>query len=169
MSNINTDLKIETLKHTMDRYDLYYDSVNNKGNLYLALNTFLFGGMITGYYAIEESVKAKCLILSFVWIGLICCLLSIGLTLWAINPYIKKPSTTNRSVLFFGSVSKLSFPSFKKMYDEMTEDKRYEDYLQQVHILASGLQNKYHRLQVATYFLGASFLCIIIIGIIILN
>ena len=170
MENIAMVEKIETLKHTIDRYDLFYDSVNNKGNLYLALNTFLFGGMVTGYYAIKESIVGRCDILFFVWIGLALCLLSIGFTLWAIIPYINKQAdSTNGSVLFFGNVSNLSFTSFKKMYEEMTDEKRYEDYLQQVHLLALGLQNKFRRLQIATYLLGGCFLCIIIIGIKILN
>lgn len=40
MRSITTTEKIETLKHTMDRYDHNYDSVNNKTNVFLTLNTF---------------------------------------------------------------------------------------------------------------------------------
>jgi len=165
MRNNSWNDKIEMLKHTMNRYDHYYDSINNKGNLYLTLNTFLFGGVITGYYAIKESISGQCDILFFAWICLICCLLSLGLTLWAITPHISKQAGRNNgSVLFFGDVSNFSFESFKKKYDEMTEDKIYEDYLQQVHLLASGLYKKFRRLQWATYLLGLCFFCILIIG-----
>lgn len=158
--------KIETLKHTMDRYDHYYDSINNKGNLFLTLNTFLLGGMITGYYSIKDTIIGRCDILFFIWIGLVCCLLSLGFTLWAVIPYLNKQSdSVNGSVLYFGNVSNISFESFKRMYANATEEKRYEDYVNQVYLLACGLQNKFSRLKNATYLLGGCFVCIIIIGI----
>ena len=170
MNKINTNEKTEMLKHTMDRYDHYYDSINNKGNLFLALNTFLLGGTITGYYSIKDSVAGQCDLLFFVLIGLLSCLLSIGFTLWAIMPYLSKQvARNNGSAMYFGNVSNLSITSFKKLYEEMSEDKKYEDYVQQVHLLALGLQRKFRRLQTATYLLGGCFLCIIIIGIKILK
>ena len=64
-SNKRTE-NIKILKHTMNRYDHYYDSVNSKGGLYLALNTFLFSGMVTGFFTIKESVIGRCDILFFV-------------------------------------------------------------------------------------------------------
>ena len=78
------------LKHTVDRYDHYFDSINNKGNLFLALNTFLLGGIITGYYGINKSFEDRYNLLFFTWLAVICCLLSIGFTLWAIIPYLNK-------------------------------------------------------------------------------
>ena len=55
------------------------------------------------------------------------------------------------------------------MYDTILIDKLYEDYLQQTHLLAKGLQTKFCRLRTATYLLGICFACIIIIGIKILT
>ncbi|MGN6298309.1 MAG: Pycsar system effector family protein [Ginsengibacter sp.] len=163
-------IKMEMLKHTMDRYDHYYDSINNKGNLFLALNTFLLGGIITRYYSIKESVGERSNLLFFTWLAAICCLLSIGFTLWAIIPYLNKHVESEKSsVMYFGDVSLLTFPNFKKKYEQITEYKKYEDYLQQVHLLAQGLQKKFFRLQIATYLLGGCFVCIIIIGIKILK
>lgn len=162
---MNKNEKIEMLKHTMERYDHYYDSVNNKGNLYLTLNTFLFGGIITAYYNIKESLVWKCDILFFVWAALICCGLSLLFTLWAIIPYLsRQKNSIKNSLLYFGDVSNVSIGSFTKKYAEITEDKVYEDFLQQVHLLAIGLQNKFRRLQIATYLLGGCFISIIIIG-----
>ena len=165
MSSISITEKIETLKHTMDRYDHYYDSVNNKTNVYLTLNTFLLGGIVTGYYSIKDQIVCGFDILFFVWAGLILCLLSIAFSLWATVPYLSKQAdSVNGSVIYFGNVANVSFQSFKQMYSDMTDEKRYEDYLQQVHLLALGLQNKFSRLQIVTYLLGGCFLCIIIIG-----
>lgn len=170
MSSLNINEKIEILKHTMDRYDHYYDSVNNKGNLYLTLNTFLLGGIVTGYYSIKDYIVCGFDILFFVWAGLILCLLSIGFSLWATMPYLSKQADSiSGSVIYFGNVANVSFQSFKQMYDNMTDAKRFEDYLQQVHLLALGLQKKFDRLKIATYLLGGCFVCIIIIGFKILN
>lgn len=75
---------------------------------------------------------------------MICCLLSIGFTLWTIIPYLNKHVESEKSsVMYFGDVSLLTFPNLKKKYEQMTEYKKYEDYLQQVHLLAQGLQKKF--------------------------
>ncbi len=170
MSSNYTNEKIETLKHTMDRYDHYYDSINNKGNLILALNIFLLSGIITGYYSIKGEVVCGFGILFFMWSGLLFCLLSIACSLWATLPYLSKQSDRiNGSVIYFGSVANLSFQRFNQKYSEMTDENRYEDYLQQVHLLAIGLQKKFRRIQIATYLLGGCFFCITIIGLIILK
>ena len=170
MNSINTIEKTETLKHTMDRYDPYFDSVNNKANVFLTLNTFLLGGIVTGYYSIKDQIVCGFDILFFVWAGLILSLLSIAFSLWATVPYLSKQADSiNGSVVYFGNVANVSFQSFKQMYCDMTDEKRYEDYLQQVHLLALGLQSKFYRLKIATYLLGGCFACIIIIGFKILN
>ena len=153
---MKTNEKIEALKHTMDRYDHYFNSVNNKGSFYLALNTFLLGGIVTGFYSLKASVAISLL----VYAGLTCCLLSLGFTLWAIFPFLSKRNSVNDSVLYFGGVSNYSHNIFKKMYDEITEDNLYEDYIRQVHLLAIGLHHKFRRLQVATYFLVGCLICI---------
>jgi hypothetical protein len=172
-TNINTIAtanKIEMLKHSIDRYDHYFDSINNKGNLFLTLNTFLLGGIITGYYSIKDNINGEIDVIFFVWIALILCLLSIGTTLLAIIPYISKQADcVSGSVLNFNNVANISLGSLKLMYENLTEDKKYEDYLEQSHLLAKGLQKKFSYLKIATCLLGGCFNCIIIIGIKIFN
>lgn len=163
-------IKLDTLKHTMDRYDHYYDSINNKGNLYLTLNTFILGGMIAGYFNIKEVLGESCFGIIIFWLGLICTLLSIAFTLWAIIPYLNKQEDSDKgSFMNFGYVSRITFASFKKMYTELSEENGYEDYLQQVYLLSKGLHLKFNRLRTATYLLGGTFVCVIIIGIKILK
>lgn len=170
MNTPSVSEKIDALKYTMDRYDHYYDSINNKGNLFLTLNTFLLGGMITGYYSIKDTIICRCDIIFFVWIGLMCCLLSIGFTLWAIIPYLSRQvDNINGSVINFGNISNISFDSFKSMYENISEEKRYQDFVYQVYLLAGGLQKKFSRLKTAAYLLGGCFICIIIIGLKILR
>lgn len=157
--------KIEILKHSIDRYDHYYDSVNNKGNLYLTLNTFLLGSVVTGYYSTKGIISQQTpYIVFFIWLSLASCIISIGFTLWAIMPYLSKASSTGvASVINFGNVSNIAHSGFKQLCDDMTEEKQYDNYLNQSYLLAVGLQKKFKRLQVATYLLGINFIFISII------
>lgn len=158
--------KIAILKHIMERYDHYYDSVNNKANVYLTLNTFILGGIITGYYSVKDQTICDKSVFTLMVASLIFCVLSIGYTLWATIPYLTKQSDSiGGSIIYFGNVANISFYSFKQMCSDINKKKCYDDYLQQVHLLAIGLQNKFNRLKIATYLLGGCFVCIIIIGL----
>ena len=162
---MSEDVKIEMLKHTIDRYDHYYDSINNKGNLFLTLNTFLVGGIITGYYNIKDLFKNDCMMLFLVIVSLIFCLSSIIYTIYAILPYLNnKAGNINGSLLFFGNVSNLSLANFKKMYDNLDERKAYDDFVEQAHLLSIGLEKKFQKLKTATYLLMYCLVCVIIIG-----
>lgn len=162
--------KIEVLKYTIRRYDHFYDSINNKGNLFLVLNTFLLGGIVTGYYSIKDTTNNNSFILFFTWIGIIFCLLSIAYTLWAIFPYLNKGKGRKKgSVLYFGNISKVELETFRMMYERVTPEQIYNDHLRQVYLLSKGIQRKFTCLQYATYCLTGCFICIIIVGIKILN
>lgn len=163
---ISGNERIRMLKHTMDRYDQYYNSVNNKGYLFISLNTFLLGGIITGYFSIRNEVVIDFFFLLMVCLGLIFCLLSIGFSLSAIIPYLgKKYENGHISAIYFENVANISLQEFKKKYDEMTSGLQYDDYLKQTHTLALGLKKKFRRLRTATLLLSGCFFCIIIIGV----
>lgn len=158
--------KTDMLKHTMDRYDHYYDSVNNKCSLYLTLTTFLFGGIITGYYTIKDDLICTQSIVVLIWISLSACLISIYYVIRAIIPYVSKHKTGEKiSVLNYSCVAGITDTEFKDIYEAMTEKKQMKDYLNQVQLLAKGLQKKFFYLCMASYFLIAVFICITIIGI----
>lgn len=167
---MQTEEKIQMLRHVMDRYDHYYDSVNNKGNLYLTLNTFLLGGIITGYYAIKGDVQGRFDVLYFTWTALILCLGSIAFTLWAIVPFISRESDpVNGSLINFNNVANISQNSFQTQLDTLSETRCYHDYVSQVKALATGLNKKFIRLRTATYLLAGCFGCIVVIGVKILQ
>ncbi len=158
--------KTEVLRHTMDRYDHYYDSVNNKGNLFFTLDTFLFGGIITGYYSIKDEICCDVLTHVLVWSALVFCSSSILFVLRAITPYVNKPSLKfKNSILNFSCVAAVSHDDFKTAYEQLDQQNAYEDYLRQVHLLAIGLQKKFKYLKRAAICLALVFLIIIIIGI----
>lgn len=162
--------KIDMLKFTIGRCDHYYDSVNNKGNLYLTLNTFLLGGIITGYYAIRNDVTLNCFPSFLFWTALVINVISIGLTLYAIKPFLgKKRENTNASLLYFGDISSMNVAAFQNKYEEGDTNKFYSDLTVQTYMLSCGLRTKFSYLKIATYFIGAEFLIIAVIGINILK
>jgi len=46
----------ERLKYNIDRFDAYYNSVNSKCGVFLALSTFIVGGLATAYSPIIKAV-----------------------------------------------------------------------------------------------------------------
>ncbi|MCC6181899.1 MAG: hypothetical protein IT237_08700 [Bacteroidia bacterium] len=162
--------KIEKLKFIVGRYDHYYDSVNNKGNVYLTLNTFLLGGAVTGFYSYLNSNTVSCSLMIIMAITIILNLLSLSTALWAIKPYLNKPSdNANGSLLFFGDVAHYHYNLYQKMFEELDEEKSYNDFIKQTHLLSIGLKNKFTLMKWSTYFLAGQILLLTIIGLIILN
>ncbi|MBC7524773.1 MAG: hypothetical protein H7239_10075 [Flavobacterium sp.] len=158
--------KTDMLKHSIDRYDHYYDSVNNKCSLYLTLTTFLFGGIITGYYTIKDDFFCSNSIIVLIWISLTACLVSIFFVIRGIIPYVSKHKAGEKiSVLNYSCVASISNKEFETAYEEMSKSKQMNDYLNQVHLLAKGLHKKFSYLRTASYFLIVVFICITIIGI----
>ncbi len=160
--------KIETLQFIIDRYDHYYDAVNNKGNVYLTLMTFLLGGSITVFYNVTEKHPCNNWAWAFFIIILLIQLLGIILTLASIKPFLKsvkkKPAG---SVIYFGDVASYTIKEYKKIFDERDLESMYEDALKQVHQLATGLKKKYCFLNWSTYIIGIQIILISVMGIII--
>jgi hypothetical protein len=157
--------KIEELKFIIGRFDHYFDSVNNKGNLYLGVNTFFFGGTLAVYSSyLENQTFSSCIWYMVLIPAFICNLMSFIHTLRAVNPYTRKHSTTN-SILFFGDVKLYSDEDWSERWNNLDETKWNEDLKCQAHVLAAGLQRKFRRLTFATYFTGAQVALLFLFGI----
>lgn len=162
--------KIEQLKYVINRYDHYYESVNNKGNLYLTINTFILGGSLTAYYSIKNTICVTDFCYTIFCILLIITLLSIVLTLFAIKPYLtKKLDKKKYSIIYFGDVSLLEFNNYKSEIDKLNDSKLLNDYTNQAHLLAIGLRRKFKFLNYATWVISLEIICITILGILIIN
>jgi len=162
--------KSEKLKFVISRYDDYYLSINNKGKFYLTLCTFTLGGMMAGYFSIARQIHLGFCEEILFGLILILNIVAIISTLLAINPFLNtKKDNINGSLIFFGDVADYHEKPYKKMWDELDEDKWYEDLKKQAHLLACGLTKKFKRLHLATLFLIMQVVLIVIFGIIILN
>lgn len=151
--------KYEHAKFIIDRFDHYYDGVNNKGAFYIGLNTFIFGGICIGYLSLHSHVEAK-IVCWVLLTGLILSnLLSIFYTVQALMPFLIDNHTNEKrySLIYFGSIAKHELSHFKEKFKEADENSVLDDIIEQSHCLATGLQKKYSYLKRAGWFVICQF------------
>jgi hypothetical protein len=144
----------------INRFDHYFDSINNKGVFYVTLNTFLLGGLLSQVDEIIKSVNGiwwiYTLVLSFVLINVS----STILTILSINPF-KSPKSDDTSLLYFHDIALKALNSFKKEYTNQSEDFVKMDFTNQIHQLARGLKIKFDHLRHAGILLLLQFLSLV--------
>ena len=153
----------EHLKFLIERFDHYYDSVNNKGNAMLVINTFSIGGLAAFYTALQNDVNWSSGLKAY---GILLCLLwtvSLSLTSWALLPYRKSASN---SLIFFGGISNLSETVFLNRVSSQNDEDLVKDMQHQVYYLARGLALKFKLLGWATYVLFASYVVLVAASIV---
>jgi hypothetical protein len=149
----------DRLIYTISRFDHYFDSVNNKTAVYIAINTFILGGILAGYVNVDkfiiEHINLFNIILSIVLFLGLC---TLAILVYASIPFFsKKPN----SLFYFGAIgskSKEDFIEASKKYDDKDELK---DLRNQVHLLAKGLNTKFVRLQLSGRLLVLQFVGLI--------
>lgn len=166
---MNNSDKENLLKFIMGRFDPYYESINNKGNVYLTLNTFILGGVLAGYFWVRQQIKLECTHDYLLIIFLVFNLFSISTTLLALKPYLKSYAKTSKSILFFNDIASIQLTDFIIKIENIDENKINEDLVSQVYLLAKGLRRKFLLLNISTWIIGLEIITIIIFGFLILN
>jgi hypothetical protein len=156
----------ERLKYCIDRFDHYYDSVNNKSSVFLGLSTFIVGGLVAGYFVIDPVVNCG------FWVhALMTILIGLGVAtmivvIRAATPFLSKDTD---SLHFFGSIGCMDAPDFcVKSARLSNEEDELIDLRNQVHQLARGLRGKFRKLKVAGVLFTIQFFLFIPLFIIIL-
>lgn len=155
--------KYEHAKFVIERFDHYYDSVNNKGAFYIGVNTFLLGGLFIGFISLYQQVAKP----QYLWVMLIifamCSIVSTIATILAINPFLLsgKKKSKNRSLIFFGSVADYQKENYVSTFLAQDNERILNDTVSQTYFLAKGLSLKYQRLKVAGYLLIVQFILLI--------
>ncbi|SFZ93356.1 hypothetical protein SAMN05428642_10387 [Flaviramulus basaltis] len=146
----------DRLIYTISRFDHYFESVNNKTAVYIAINTFVLSGVLASYVNIDKYIKEYTDIFNLI----LCAILGLGLitliilVLASIPYFSKKPN----SLFYFGTIGTLSKEDFieqSKKYDSKDELK---DLRSQVHILSKGLNKKFERLKLSGRLLVFQFI-----------
>lgn len=135
----------ERLKFCIDRFDHYYDSINNKGAVFLTLSTFIVGGLVAVYPSLLSGVNCNLLIhvlmFSAIGIGLAIMIFVIR----ALTPFTECADTN--SVFHFGSISCQREINFHEKSKNITEEEELSDLRTQVQDLSTGLKNKFKTLR----------------------
>ena len=152
--------KIENQKYIINRLDNYIESSQTKSNLYLTLNTIILAGIIT---LISTKINCFSMVLNIL-LGIISIisLISIIQTLKVINPYLKKSSNGNKSILFFNDIESINNNEYYKNVCEKSKESLLEDLTEQSHILAKGLNSKYKILSTIGWLIGTEFFLLFI-------
>ena len=147
----------DQLQFIIDRYDHYYDSVNNKGQFYLGLNTLIMGGLGAAFSMLNTNHCCTTWLYVLVSLMLAAGSASSFYTLCATLPYLKSGNSKPSSLIFFGSVSKLSQKEFLSRSLAVTDQEVNEDLSIQAHQLATGLSLKFKHLKVAGVLIAIEF------------
>lgn len=155
--------KLENLKFIISRYDNFIESSQSKSNLYIALNTAILGGIIT---LLTSNASLGVLIVIILGVTALLAVISITITLAAINPYLKNLGNNGKSIIFFMDVAGAPYHKFKKRVLSINEEKFITDLSCQAYSLANGLKTKYYRLRYAGLTIVAEFILLFICVII---
>lgn len=158
----------ERLLISINRYDHYFESVNNKTAVYIAINTFILTATISGYFAIEETI----ICLSNLFNILVVLLLTVGITSVAILIIASIPyfSQHSESIYYFGGIASKTIDEFIICSSKMSKKEEMNDLRNQTHTLAKGLRTKFIRLKLSGWLLFTQLMILIpIITIILIN
>lgn len=157
----------EEIKFIVGRYDQYYEGINSKGNLYLALNTFIIGGAITGFFSLRTEVDLCGVLKVLFFIELAICLGSILFTLSAVKPFFGKEKVKNiSSIYYFDDVANQNLDDYKTRCLTQSPTEFIEDLTGQAHQLAKGLKQKFFRIKIASRLIAFQAIVIVIFTVI---
>lgn len=154
----------ERLKFCIERFDHYYDSVNNKSAVFLGLSTFIVGGLVTAYPSILSLVDCGFLVHSMMF-----SVLALGITIMITVVMASTPFLSDKtdSLHYFGSIACMTKAQYDKHGSECTDEDELNDLRTQAHQLSCGLNKKFKRLKLAGSLLTIQF-CLFIPLIIII-
>lgn len=155
----------EHRRFIIDRLDHYYDSINNKGNAFLAINTFISGGLFASIAVLPTYLKEESSTLCWILLMLAVNLISTLFTLTSLIPYSR---SNGQSLVYFGDIADLEFNSFLQKFVDQSNSDIINDLNKQIFYLSKGLKKKFMRLEIAgkLFFVEAVILAPLILCII---
>jgi len=155
----------ERLKFCIDRFDHYYDSINNKSSVFIGLGTFVLGGLIASYPYLQEHVNCSTTLLVLLSISIALAFSAIIIVITVSTPYLSKEKD---SLYYFKSISEKKRDAFINESKSMEEKEDLYDLRVQVHGLATGLRIKFSRLRIVAILYTLMFISLIPLVILIL-
>lgn len=156
----------ERLRFSIGRFDHYYDSINNKCNVFLALSIFIFGALGGFYPTLLKNVDCGVCVHSLMTFSMFVSILIMIVVINASTPYL---TNEKDSLLYFNSVTSMGKPEFLRLSEAETEDDEITDLRTQTFLLAKGLSKKFEKLKTAGILFAFQFLLFIPLTILIIN
>lgn len=148
----------ERLQFNIQRFDSYYDSVNSKCGVFLALSTFIVGGLATAYSPIINAVNCgwciHALMSSLIGLGVLIMIIVIR----ASTPFL---NSEKKSLLYFGCIAGMGRETFIIKSKASSGEDDLTDLRNQVYDLATGLRLKFKRLRLAGWLFTIQFILFI--------
>lgn len=146
----------ERLEYTVNRLDHYYDSVNNKTAVYIAINTFITGGTITLLTQIQDLIDKENWLLFFLAAIITLGVGSLILLALASMPYFSSKSDIE-SLYYFASIAQKGPREFFELSKNQNIKGNLKDLRNQVYVLSKGLKSKFRKLKWACGLLIIQF------------
>lgn len=155
----------ERLKFCIERFDHYYDSINNKSSVFIGLGTFVVGGLIASYPYLQEHVYCSSTLLVLLSISIALAFSAIIIVISASTPYLSKEKS---SLYYFYSIAEKKKEIFIDESKQIGEEEELIDLRFQVYGLASGLKKKFIGLRIAAILYTLMFVSMVPLIILIL-
>ncbi|WP_395065027.1 Pycsar system effector family protein [Flavobacterium sp.] len=157
----------ERLIFNVGRFDHYYDTINNKIAVYIAINTFLLGGVLGAYFTINSKIVNHAFAFEFL-IGLFT---FMGLTTVAVLIYASVPflNYKSSSLYYFGTIAQNTLEEYKEKSKERDTKEDLKDLREQVYFLSKGLNKKFTILKWIGYSMLFQVIVLVFVAIIIFN
>lgn len=156
----------ERLKFSIGRFDHYYDSVNNKCNVFLGFSIFIFGALGSFYPTLLKIVDCGACIHGFMTLSMSICIWIMIVVIRASNPYL---ASEKGSLLYFSSISSMEKNEFLTLSSEETPADELTDLRTQAFQLATGLKRKFEKLKTVGLLFTVQFILFIPLTILIIN
>jgi hypothetical protein len=152
------------------RFDKYLDTVNSKGTLYLAINTFFIGTFLALLTTFSDKFKWTELTVFLIALFLLISFISIFIVLLAVNPFLKSGTKNGieSSILYYGSVSEYDKEVYINRLKDIKDEDLKNDIGNQLYCLAEGLTSKYNKLFWAGRLIAIEFVLLIPIIVLLL-
>ncbi|MBI3134076.1 MAG: hypothetical protein HYZ14_05310 [Bacteroidetes bacterium] len=151
-------METERLKFTIDRFDHYYESVNNKCNIVLGFSTFVLAGLIALYPSLTEYAHCD------FWVNLLLgCFILLSFVVILIIMVASIPHLTKKdsSLFYFLAIDTMGETTFLKKSQEQTPEEEVEDMRRQTFLLACGLNKKFKKLRLSLILVTIQFVLLV--------
>lgn len=148
----------ERLQFCINRFDHFYDSINNKGAVFLGLSTFVLGGLIAIYPYLLQNVNCTLGVHMLQGVLILLGLGNILIIISASTPHLSKEGS---SLFYFGSISSMSKSTFDEQSGSYTTECELEDLRDQTRELSTGLTLKFQKLKIAGRIFSIQFILLI--------